>query len=66
MDLVSELFSIYLTLLALILSPPFNHCQNNGETEGWLYWLANPWITSYTLSKQKLVFFQTAKCSKAS
>lgn len=31
-DLVSELGSINLTLLALILSLPFHHCQSNGET----------------------------------
>lgn len=51
MNLVSEFFSINLTLLALILSLPFNHCQNNGEIEDWFYWLTNPWTTSYTVSK---------------
>lgn len=66
MDLVSELFSINLTLLALTLSLPFNHCQGDGETEDWLYWLTNPWTTSYTLYKEKLIFFQTVTSSKAS
>jgi len=49
MDLVSELVSITLISLALILSLCFTHCQNNGQTEDWFHCLINPWTTSYTI-----------------